>query len=464
MKPSENDKKLDGLIRQAVGREKLEFDFDKWQQTHGKEIEIYKSQTAQKQKSHLELFDKWRKIMKSKITKLVAAAVIIIAVIFSITILDKTITPAYAIEQTIEAFKNVRFMHLIRDDGSGKIADERWIEIGMDGRQIRYRQYTPPNFLVIEDGKTTAVYHKDKYTVVLYDRKDRQYQWIGALGMVLENLRQEGKIIEENTFYKGQPAHKVLWPMLSSECYVDPQTKLPIGIGDTDLSYEQPPSETFEIVFPEDFVVIDKRPGAASAIEPDWLNEEKTANEFFHKARYALVEGKHAQAEEFFKYVVEKQPGRNWAWFWLGKAQYELGKYDLGIDSFSKVLEMMDDVPYCYHARGLAYAKNGMDEAAKEDLEKSLPWMIRTLHQPMTAAMFEYADNPLLREGKGKPTEKQIIVRMINRLRIITGQNFGYSPDATVEENSQAITAWGQWYENSGQIEFMPEAELIVVP
>jgi hypothetical protein len=45
----------------------------------------------------------WRIIMKNKMTKLSAAAVIIIAAILSITILEKSVTPAYAIEQTIEA-------------------------------------------------------------------------------------------------------------------------------------------------------------------------------------------------------------------------------------------------------------------------------------------------------------------------------------------------------------------------
>jgi hypothetical protein len=40
---------------------------------------------------------------------------------------------------------------------------------------------------------------------------------------------------------------------------------------------------------------------------------------------------------------------------------------------------------------------------------------------------------------------------MINRLRIITGQNFGYDSDTSIEENEQAISAWEQWYQNSAQ-------------
>ena len=125
---------------------------------------------------------------------------------------------------------------------------------------------------------------------------------------------------------------------------------------------------------------------------------------------------------------------------------------------------MIKGLPYCLYARGLAYAQNGMEEAANEDLAEVLPWMIRALREPTGATMFEYADDPRLREGRYQPTEQQILARMINRLRIITGQNFGYYADATAEKIEQAIAAWEQWYENSGQIEFTPDAELVPVP
>ncbi len=53
---------------------------------------------------------------------------------------------------------------------------------------------------------------------------------------------------------------------------------------------------------------------------------------------------------------------------------------------------------------------------------------------------------------------------MINRLRIVTGQNFGYDPYGSAEENKQAIAAWEEWYENSGEIEFTPDVELVPIP
>jgi hypothetical protein len=418
------------------------------------------TESDKRKKSKTELIA--RRFIMSRFTKLAAAAVIIVIAVLAITILDKSVTPAYAIEQTIEAFKNVRFLHLVRRDEAGEVEDERWIEIGAHGRQVKYRQDTPPAFLAVEDGKTTAVYHKDKNTVVLWSNREKQYQWVGDLGGFLENLRQDGKIIEENADYQGQAAHKVLWPMMNAECYVDPETKLPIAIGSTELSYEQPPPGIFEISIPEGFVVVDKKPGASKTEEPDWLRDQQRADRYFHQGRLALASGDYDEAAELFEYVIEKQPGRNWAWFWLGKTYYELGEYDLAIEKFSNA--MIKGLPYCLYAQGLAYAQKGMDDAAKDNLGKALPWMIRALREPTGAAMFEYADDPRLREGRYRPTEEQILARMINRLRVATGQNFGYDPDASAEENEQAIAAWEDWFETSGQIEFTPDAELVPVP
>ncbi|MCK4822990.1 tetratricopeptide repeat protein, partial [bacterium] len=338
-----------------------------------------------------------------------------------------------------------------------------WIEIGPHGRQVRYRQDTPPHFLAVEDGKTTAEFRKDKKTIILYDRNDKQFQWIGSLGQVLDNLQEEGRIIQENVDYRGRLVHKVLWPIMNAECYIDPYTNLPVAIGATELSYEQPPDELFEIVIPEDFAVIDKRPGAPSTDEPAWVSDQQTADQKFHEARYALKDSDYEKAAELFKYVVEKQPRRNWAWFWLAKAHYELGEYDIAIYEYSKIADMIGNPPYCLYVRGLAYAQKEMHDAANEDFKKVLPWMIQALRQPSAASMFEYADDPTVRDGKS-PTKEQKLAKMINRLRLITGQNFGYNPQLGREENENAIASWEQWFENSGQIEFTPQAELVIVP
>jgi len=54
----------------------------------------------------------WRIIIKSKITKLAAAAVIIIAMVLSITILDKSVKPAFAITDLPGLFEQARVIHI----------------------------------------------------------------------------------------------------------------------------------------------------------------------------------------------------------------------------------------------------------------------------------------------------------------------------------------------------------------
>ncbi len=422
----------------------------------------------------------WRIIMKSSITKLAAVAVIVAAVTLSVAIVDKVTSPAYALEQTVEALKNVRFLHITGFDDAGQINDERWIEIGMDGWQVRYRQQNPPSIIqqhpdapsmVIEDGESTAVYRDDKQAVIIYDRKDMQYQWVGELGEALENLRQKGKLLKENDVYQGQPAHKVWWPYLSAECYVDPQTKLPIAIGKTELSYEEPPAATFEITIPNGYVVLDKRPGAPETPMPQWFLDEENAQankgKCFREGSMAFARGDYEDAALQFERALGWD---SWAPFWLGSAYYHLGRYDLAIENYNKEFDIWakhdsnSKLFYCNYARGLAYAMSGDLDSAKADFQACLPAMIRTLQIPSSGNMFEYAENPLMRYGQYKPTERQMVVNMINRLRIVSGQNFGYDPSATDQENEPSIAAWEQWAESSGQIKFTPDAELIYIP
>lgn len=291
------------------------------------------------------------------------------------------------------------------------------------------------------------------------------------MGKAFDNLLQEGKILEENSEYQGRRAHKVWWPFMSAECYVDPETKLPMAIGDSELGYEEPPAGTWEITIPDGFVVVDKRPGAAPTTAPDWLIKEEEAGhrrgERFEDGTAALIRGDYAEAAKQFELALGYD---SWATFWLGSAYYELGQYDLAAKYFTEMLNMMlqafggDVLPYCNYALGLAQAKAGDMEAATANFEACLPAMIQTLRIPSAGKMFEYADNPKIRCGQHKPSDQEIVVKMVNRLRIITGRSFGYDAALTNEQNETAIAAWEQWFKAEAQIKFSPDAELLPVP
>jgi len=413
-----------------------------------------------------------RRYAISRLMKLAAAVAIISAVAMSLNLLDRSVPTAYAVEQTVEAFKNVRYVHILKRDGAGQVEDERWIEIGPDGFQARYRQDAPPNLLVVDNRETIFKYRKNKNTVVLSGPEERyRLMWIGPLGEVFKELAGEGSvIIEENVNYRGQKAHRVRWLMTNQDCYIDPESKLPITLLGYDISYEKPPENIFDIPgIPDGVTLIDKRPGAPETPEPVWAQEGEITKEQFKQARHALADGQHHEAAALLAKVVEVGSGHGWAWFWLGKAHYEMGEYDAAIYDFSKVIDRKSfDVVrhYCHLARGLAYRAKGMTEMAQRDFDIALPVMIGALRNIKGAFMFDYADDPLFGDGPKEkwPTAPQSLTAMIERLRTATGHNFGYRPDATLEEKERAIAAWEEWHEQSGQIKFSSDAETVGVP
>jgi len=104
----------------------------------------------------------WRIIMNSKITKLATAAAIIIVVALSITFLDKSVTPAYAIEQTIQASHSVQYLHVKAFMVS--ISDEpieNWIEFDEAG-QVKNMRINKPAWMDPTDGESVIVWKDNK--------------------------------------------------------------------------------------------------------------------------------------------------------------------------------------------------------------------------------------------------------------------------------------------------------------
>lgn len=190
-----------------------------------------------------------------------------IAAIIGIAMLigSQTITlspPAYALDKTVAAMQNLPFIHMIKRQGTGgPIVEERWIEVGPDGQQVRYRHDRMAETFVIQDGASVARFHHEIKTVMLYSREQMPYRWVGALAQTFENLRDEGLIIEEYASFRGRLVHKVWWPTMRSICYVDPDTQRPVAIGSCELTYELPPKGTFDIArfTPRNYTVVDRR-------------------------------------------------------------------------------------------------------------------------------------------------------------------------------------------------------------
>ncbi len=86
MNTQKDEKWLDDQISGSIDSAKVDFDPDKWKQNYPEEVQILKSRLKQhpRRSRRIEIPHIWRIIMKSRITKIAAAAVIIIAVLIGI--------------------------------------------------------------------------------------------------------------------------------------------------------------------------------------------------------------------------------------------------------------------------------------------------------------------------------------------------------------------------------------------
>jgi hypothetical protein len=92
MNADRDNKKLDELISKTIGRDKPQFDFDKWKQNHEKEIDIFESQEKSK-KTTSATFEPniWRIMLWNKAGCL-AAAFLIISSLVACFVLSRKVT------------------------------------------------------------------------------------------------------------------------------------------------------------------------------------------------------------------------------------------------------------------------------------------------------------------------------------------------------------------------------------
>jgi len=112
--------------------------------------------------------------MKSNITKLAAAAVIIVAAALSLTVWE---TSAYALEQTIKAYEGLRFVHIKDFKEGDNEPREFWVELDEKEQMKRIRVYLPawaeqegPMVGVWSEGKLQI--QSKKYNVIGTERRD----------------------------------------------------------------------------------------------------------------------------------------------------------------------------------------------------------------------------------------------------------------------------------------------------
>jgi len=78
MSDEKNEKWLDEQISRTIDTERPQFDAEKWKEKYAEELQILKSRAGQNSRPHRR--NLWRTVIRSKMTKFAAAAVIVLAV------------------------------------------------------------------------------------------------------------------------------------------------------------------------------------------------------------------------------------------------------------------------------------------------------------------------------------------------------------------------------------------------
>ena len=222
--------------------------------------------------------NKWRIIMHHKITKPIAAAIILAAAFWGLTLFDKTVPTAYAIEQTTEAMRGVKNLRLTM-----KMGDQQMKMVMMINPQTgitdHIRMDANSGEVTITVPGQTYVYNRQQNQVSLLGqellRNDLNFHDV-INSLVEQTNAADGRIDITNQFNDMAEQDVICVTIIRSnesvagQFLIDPESRLPIylGVGSgEDLNYMGPieydvdiADNAFEFVIPEGANVIDNRP------------------------------------------------------------------------------------------------------------------------------------------------------------------------------------------------------------
>lgn len=177
-------------------------------------------------------------IMKNPIIKFAAAAMVIIAVLWAGTFLEKSTTRAYAIEQTIKALQKISTVHAFCIDWDGNKV-EVWGDINAEtGKENAIFCDSQSGFTIISTPEITYYYDK-RENVVRLDKGLAPASYV-RFGRIIEDIidriiKPNNGDVQINREYDQQRKAEVIvlhgvTQREEFEVHIDPESKLPISI------------------------------------------------------------------------------------------------------------------------------------------------------------------------------------------------------------------------------------------
>jgi hypothetical protein len=283
----------------------------------------------------------WRIIMKSKTARISAAALVIIAAALVFEgLFNRGTTPAYAVEQTFEAIKNIQTVHMAGEFYQGKF--ECWMTFAGNTDSPEYLWLIIPripNMQRVCTPTSSHVYNPRTNVVYPCRRDERNKYWVLHFASFFEDtVERAGKTDSVNVYNETQPDNgtEVIVVHISTKnreqkLFIDPETKLPIsfqtlwdnapheltrkGLAIKNIEWikynEEPPEGIFDspgnakVVTEEPDIYVDPDSGLAA----DGLTPEKACIEITTQAGQALVAGdisKFRELAPFFRVVSDE--------------------------------------------------------------------------------------------------------------------------------------------------------------
>lgn len=259
--------------------------------------------------------------MKKRITRFAAAAVFILAAFLVISVMDKSVTPVYALGQTVEAIKKVETVYMAGEFyKQGNF--ECWMKYDGDPDNPTHVWLGKTGWPICKICSPAGVFGLNKRTnrVHFAVRDERGKDWILKFGSFFDDVVKEAKKSDSiNISHEVDPQTEkeiivinIKTSKRELKFLVDPETKLPVSFSTvrdddpmemmrktlavknlTEIRYnEQPPEGIFDL--PADAVVVkdevDCMVDPDSGFIADGMTQEQACLEIAKQTGQALVD------------------------------------------------------------------------------------------------------------------------------------------------------------------------------
>lgn len=124
MERFEDNNWLDEALTEAIGSEGKKPDFEKWKQTHRRAVEMFTSRAGREEPAYSRPLNIGRIIMKSPITKIAAAIVIVTGVLITMQLVENPFAATVTFADVIQPILNARtaeFDIIVGEEGKGPV-------------------------------------------------------------------------------------------------------------------------------------------------------------------------------------------------------------------------------------------------------------------------------------------------------------------------------------------------------